>query len=286
MEGRLWSVILAGGAGTRLVGLTGGVPKQFWKPGGGPSLLEQTLARIRTLTPPERCVIVIDEAHREHIGHCALGGAHVVAQPTNRGTAAGVLYGLLAVLSREPQAVVLITPADHGVLDPSLFLSAIQKGVRHVTLRDGVMLFGVAPSMAHTDHGWIAIAPGETATAVQRVVGFFEKPSPGTAEHLLRLGSLLNTMIIAGRALTLLQLCRDRVPDLTPCFVGALTLPPDVRDKTVRARYPNLPSCTPDRVASWLASRREPLQEPRRPPRVTPSPLAAKQSGRTASVAS
>jgi mannose-1-phosphate guanylyltransferase len=287
MERRLWSLILAGGAGTRLVGVTGGVPKQFWQPEGGPSLLEETLTRVGPLTSRQRCVIVIDDAHREYISRCALAGARWVAQPDNRGTAAAVLYGLLSVLSVDPHAVVLITPADHGVVNTSPFLSAIRKGVRYVSSNDGVMLLGVTPSLAHTDHGWIAIAPGESPTGVRRVAGFFEKPNLATAHRLLKLGSLLNTMVVAGRAHTLLQLCRDRVPDMTACFLDALTLPSDIRDAAVRARYPGLPTYdfsrhvltgatgllvsrisedagwsdlgTPDRMSTWLATRRDAL---------------------------
>jgi mannose-1-phosphate guanylyltransferase len=288
MESRLWVVILAGGAGTRLVGLTGGVPKQFWQPNGAPSLLEQTLARMTTLVPPDRCVIVIDHAHREFVSRCALGGARVVAPPENRGTAAAVLYGLLSVLTIDPQAVVLVTPADHGVINPALFLSAIRKGVSHVSASGGLVLFGVGPSTAHTDHGWIAVAPGAPPTEVQRVAAFVEKPSLATARQLLKLGALVNTMVIAARARTLLQVCRQQLPDLTACFVGALTLPPDTRNAVVRARYPGLPKRdfsrdvltgaagllvyripadagwsdlgTPDRVAKWLASRPDPVQ--------------------------
>jgi mannose-1-phosphate guanylyltransferase len=288
MESRLWSLILAGGAGTRLLGVTSGVPKQFWRPNGGASLLEETVARVGTLTPPERCVIVIDDAHREYISRCALAGARVVAQPDNRGTAAGVLYGLLSVLSNDPQAIVLITPADHGVVNLPPFLSAIRKGVRHVTSSDGVVLLGVAPSLAHTDHGWMATAPRESPTGLRRVAKFFEKPSLETAQQLLKLGALVNTMVIAVRARTLLQLCRERVPDMAACFVGALTLPPDIRDAVVRAKYPGLPTYdfsrhvltgaagllvsrvpedagwsdlgTPDRMSKWLAARRDSLQ--------------------------
>jgi mannose-1-phosphate guanylyltransferase len=287
MESRLWSVILAGGAGTRIVSLTGGVPKQFWQPTGGASLLEQTLARMATLVPPERCIIVIDKAHGEFISRCALGGARIVAQPDNRGTASAVLYGLLAVLTIDPQAVVLISPADHGVVNPAPFLSAVRKGVAHATSSGGVVLFGATASMAHTDHGWIAVAPVAQPTGVLRVAAFVEKPSVATARQLLQLGALLNTMIIAGRARTLLQLCREQLPGLTACFVGALTLPPDTRDAVVRARYPGLPNHdfsrdvltgaagllvaripedagwsdlgTPDRLAKWLATRRDPL---------------------------
>jgi mannose-1-phosphate guanylyltransferase len=278
-------VILAGGAGTRLLGVTGGVPKQFWRPNGGPSLLEETLARVGTLTPPERCVIVLDEAHREYIGACAVGGARLVAQPHNRGTAAGVLSGLVAVLSADPEAVVLITPSDHGVVDPAPFLSAIRNAATRAASSDNVVLLGVAPSVAHTDHGWIAVGPEDTPAGIRRVAGFFEKPGVAMARQLLESGSLLNTMVIVGRARTLLRLCRERVPDLAACFVGALTLPPEIRDTAVRATYRALPTRdfsrdvltgvdgllvsripeqagwsdlgTPDRVANWLATRRD-----------------------------
>jgi mannose-1-phosphate guanylyltransferase len=303
MESRLWSLILAGGAGKRLVGVTGGTPKQFWQPNGGLSLLEETLARVGTLTPRHRCVIVIDDAHREYISRCAsAAGAHIVGQPADRGTAAAVLYGLLSVLSIDPDAVVLITPADHGVVNPSLFLSAIRKAVMHVGSNDGVMLLGAAPSMAHTDHGWIVLAPGVSPTGARRVAGFFEKPRTTIAQHLLQLGSLLNTMVIAGRARTLLQLCRERVPDMAESFVGALTLPPDSRAAEVRAKYPTLPTYdfsrhvltgaagllvsripeeagwsdlgTPDRMTEWLATRHGSRQASPRRPTITPTGVA------------
>lgn len=286
-------MILAGGAGTRLLAVTGGVPKQFWRPTGRLSLLEETLARVAPLTPLERCVIVIGDGHREYIGRSAIGAARVVAQPANRGTAAGVLYGLQSILSIDPNAVVLITPADHGVVKPSLLIAAIRKGVKHVESHDEVVLLGVAPSLAHTDHGWIAMAPEGSPAGIRRVAGFFEKPSRATARQLLKLGSLLNTMVMAGRGQTLLELCRDRVPDLTACFAEALTLPPDIGDAEVRARYPSLPTYdfsrqvltgaaglralripaeagwsdlgTPERVAQWLGVGSEPLRAASQP---------------------
>jgi mannose-1-phosphate guanylyltransferase len=258
---------------------------------------------MTTLVPPDRCVVVIDAAHREFISRCALGGARVVVAPANRGTAAAVLYGLLSVLAIDPQAVVLITPADHGVVNPSLFLSAIRRGVSHVTASGGVVLFGVAPSTAHTDHGWIAAAPGAQPTEVPGVAAFVEKPSLATARQLLQSGALVNTMVIAARARTLLQVCRKQLPDLTACFVGALTLPPDTRDAVVRARYPGLPTRdfsrdvltgaagllvyripaeagwsdlgTPDRVAKWLAAKPDPVPALPRRQTTVPAPVVA-----------
>ena len=104
MKGRLWSVVLAAGAGKRLSNRTGGIPKQFWRPHGGRSLLEETLGRLTPICPAERTVIVVGDQHRKHVRSWPAypRSGRVVFQPTGRGTAAGVLVGLLPVLAADP----------------------------------------------------------------------------------------------------------------------------------------------------------------------------------------
>jgi mannose-1-phosphate guanylyltransferase len=46
-----WTIVLAAGSGRRLARITGGIPKQFWSPPGGTTLLEQTLRRMAPLAP-------------------------------------------------------------------------------------------------------------------------------------------------------------------------------------------------------------------------------------------
>src|SRR6267378_6412690 len=63
VETHTWAVVLAGGKGTRLSGLTRHVygedrPKQYAVFTGGKSLLRQTLDRVRLRVPPERTVVV------------------------------------------------------------------------------------------------------------------------------------------------------------------------------------------------------------------------------------
>jgi len=92
MSPTLWNIVLAAGAGRRLASVTGGIPKQFWSADGGPSLLEDTLARSAVLAPPERTVIVVDRSHRRFVH--ALPDVERVErvnyQPRDRGTARDV----------------------------------------------------------------------------------------------------------------------------------------------------------------------------------------------------
>lgn len=143
-----WNIVLAAGRGSRLASVTGGVPKQFWSADGGPTLLEETLDRISRIAPPERTVIVVDRSHGPFVG--ALEGLnrfeHILYQPEDRGTAAGVLLGLSRVVAVDPSAVVLLTPSDHGIGCSKTFLHGIRRAMREVRSdRRDIVLFGVAP---------------------------------------------------------------------------------------------------------------------------------------------
>ena len=63
----VWSVILAAGAGRRLAPITGGVPKQFWRPRGETSLLDDTVSRLASLVPEARTVTIVDQSHRPYV---------------------------------------------------------------------------------------------------------------------------------------------------------------------------------------------------------------------------
>jgi mannose-1-phosphate guanylyltransferase len=113
----IWSIALAAGAGKRLMSVTGGIPKQFWRPAGGASLLEHTLDRLYPITGPSRTVTIVDEPHRAFVAALdrrrPLG--QVVYQPQDRGTVAGVLLPLLRVLTDAPDAIVVITAVPRTV---------------------------------------------------------------------------------------------------------------------------------------------------------------------------
>ncbi len=242
MQSPLWSVVLAAGSGRRLSGVTGGIPKQFWRPTGSTSLVEETLARLLPICPPDRTVIVVAENQRDYVNRwrSARHRGRVVFQPEDRGTAAGVLFGLLPVLTADPNAVVLITPSDHGVAKPDVFRQGVLDAVAHIRRHDGVVLFGIEPSAALTDYGWITLDSLKASTGVQRVASFAEKPSADIARQLLASGALWNTMVIVARARTLLDLCREHIPDVTATFIGSLTLPPETREAFLVRRYRHL----------------------------------------------
>ena len=107
----IWTVILAGGEGTRLRRLTRALhgeelPKQFAFIHGGRSLLQSTIARSERWCAEERSVVVVSR-EREALARSQLAGKpriDIVAQPVNRGTGPGVLLPLARVAARDPAA--------------------------------------------------------------------------------------------------------------------------------------------------------------------------------------
>jgi mannose-1-phosphate guanylyltransferase len=245
MASELWSIVLAAGTGRRLSALTGGRPKPFWRLDGVRSLLDETLDRVAPLATPDRTVLVLDRRHQPFLDEApdVQTRARVVFQPADRGTAMAVLRALLPVIEGGPDAVVLITPADHGVADPSGFRHGIRDAVAHVGARpDGVVLFGVEPSVAHADYGWITPA-SVNGSPLRPVAAFVEQPPADVARRLFESGALWNTRVVVAQVGVLLELYQRHVPELAQVLAEAARLRPRERDAFLTQQYRVLPAC-------------------------------------------
>jgi mannose-1-phosphate guanylyltransferase len=238
-----WTVILAAGAGRRLAAVTGGVPKQFWRKGGGASLLDQTLDRFAPMVPGSRTVVIVDATHRHYVidSGLSLSRARVVVQPEDRGTAAGVLLALTPVLEADPDALVVMTPSDHGVMNGEAFRRGVMVAARQAHAWDDIVLFGVAPTAARDDYGWITVGRTPAPKILPVVLSFVEKPAPDVAADLLGAGAVWNTMVMVARAGTLRDLYARLLPDLTRFFTAALRLGDAERSHFLAAGYPAIP---------------------------------------------
>jgi hypothetical protein len=130
-QGRIWAIVLAGGAGRRLTALTTTsagtvIPKQYCSLWGGSSLLQDALARARTVAAREHTCVVVAAGHNGwwEVPLWAQPVRNTIAQPVDRGTAIGVLLPLLHILGRDPAARILILPSDHRVREERILTQA------------------------------------------------------------------------------------------------------------------------------------------------------------------
>jgi len=214
-----WAIVLAAGDGSRLRSLTMtesgiAIPKQFCSLRGGHSLLREALQRAESVASPQNICTVVARQHQRwwQTELAAAPKSNVIVQPRNRGTANGILLPLLHIMTRDPEARIVVLPSDHHVCDEPVLAAALQEAMRKLDARrEQVLLLGISPDEADPDLGYIVPDCGD-GTALFTVSRFVEKPNAPLARILIDAGALWNTFIVAAYAQALLRVFAQRFP--------------------------------------------------------------------------
>lgn len=223
-------VLLSGGSGSRLWPLSReAYPKQLLPLASDETLLQQTARRT---ADPQRfapLLVVANAEHRfvvaEQLRAIGVPIGRIVLEPAGRNTAPAAAVGAIIATKTDPDAVLLLMPADHVVGDVSGFHAAIDEGVMAVQT-GALVLFGIKPTAPVTGYGYIRmgepLSPGLTA---RRAIAFVEKPHEQTAEAYLASGDYAwnsGIFLLPAKALIeefarhapdVLKACREAVAD-------------------------------------------------------------------------
>jgi mannose-1-phosphate guanylyltransferase len=244
--GEQWALVLAGGDGRRLQALTqkiSGVPipKQYCRIVGEHSLLESTLLRTGHMVPPERTLVVVNRDHldvaRDQLSE--LPRHSVLVQPRNCDTGPGLLFSLLHLARRCPQATVAVFPSDHYVGDEHRFVGHVWRAAQIVEeFPPKIVILGIPPDRCEPGYGYVEPAhalPTASGSGAFHVAGFQEKPTMARARAILDRGGLWNSFVMVFRLTRMLQLIRTLLPAE---FEAMRTLPAD--PNVAAARYLHL----------------------------------------------
>ncbi len=181
-------LILSGGSGTRLWPVSRkNLPKQFLALAGKGTLFQQTVARTRQLPDVAAPIVVASEDHRflaaDQLLEAGIEGAAIVLEPLARNTAPAIALGALQALQRDPEALLLVLPADHLIGDTQAFVDAVMQAMP-LAEQDWLVTFGIRPDRPDTGFGYIRRIEAIDDHGY-RVGQFVEKPDLATAESYL-----------------------------------------------------------------------------------------------------
>ena len=219
------SVILSGGAGSRLWPVSRqAFPKPFMKL-GGTTLLQQAIERARACGIDDLFIV----ANKDHLFlmQDVMAGlpnpprTSYLLEPEGRNTAPAIaLAALRAAEKFGEDTLMLVLPADQLVPDVRAFVSSASEALR--LARDGsIVLFGIAPTSPETGFGYVEVE--KVSRASQRVQRFVEKPDLATAQEYLATGRYYwNSGMFCFSAKTILSALERHAPDVFHAAKAAL----------------------------------------------------------------
>lgn len=216
----LHAVVMAGGSGTRFWPESRReTPKQFLKLAGPRTMIQATLDRCAPWAPLERAWVVTNVLQAEQTRRQLPGlpAGHVLVEPCGRNTAPCIGLAAIHLLRDDPQAVMLVMPADHVIRPAAEFRRAVDAAVALVEQDPArLVLFGVLPTYPATGFGYIEReAPLAGNGSAYRVASFREKPDRDTAGQYLASGRFYwNCGIFVWRARQIIDALARHEPDI------------------------------------------------------------------------
>ncbi len=221
MMQQTYAVIMAGGIGTRFWPFSRvSNPKQFHDVlGVGESMLQMTVNRFEQICPPENIFIVTNADYRELVKQQipVLKDNQILCEPIGRNTAPAIAYAAYKINQINPQANMVVAPADHVILKQAAFEHTIKKALAAATESDILITLGITPSRPDTNYGYIQYL--EEGNELKKVKTFTEKPNLEIAKVFLESGDFVwNAGIFIWNVQSIMRAFREFLPEITEIF--------------------------------------------------------------------
>jgi mannose-1-phosphate guanylyltransferase len=249
-----YAVIMAGGIGSRFWPASRKErPKQFLDVFGDGTLIQNTVARLQGLIPPERCLIVTHDRYVEQTRKQlpAVPDENILAEPISRNTAPCITYAATTLADRDPDATMVVLPADHVIGNVERFHETLEVALEAAQDPDALVTIGIEPTYPATGYGYIQYDSEESDEnedlQAYPVRTFAEKPDQSTAERFIDSGDFLwNSGMFIWRADTILEQVERHLPDAHNAFEPVRKAGDGVDEETLTQAFQDSPRISID----------------------------------------
>lgn len=220
----MYVVIMAGGSGTRLWPKSRvSKPKQFHSLTSKHSLLQETVNRLAPVTHAEDMYIIAGKSHLDSIRQqvAEIPKDNVVSEPVGRNTAPAVAVMAALIHKRDPNAIMVVLPADHYITKNDEFRRLVVKSVDIAARHPVALTLGIKPSYPETGYGYIEMGDRfDDDNEAHWVRSFKEKPDVQTAQDYVTSWRFLwNSGMFVWSTRTILDLFERFAPEM---YAGAM----------------------------------------------------------------
>lgn len=215
--------IMAGGIGSRFWPLSRvNYPKQFLDIlGTGKTLVQQTFERFLKLVPVQNIYVV---TANEYVDITAeqlpnLPKENILGEPFRKNTAPCIAYISFKLQSLNPEASLIVAPADHLILKEEAFLQVCNEALNFVNHFNALLTIGITPSYPNTGYGYIQHEGTEAIPSVYKVKTFTEKPNKELAKTFISSGDFLwNSGIFVWQVKQVITAFKKHMPEMYELF--------------------------------------------------------------------
>ncbi len=227
MNNHYYCVIMAGGIGSRFWPVSREArPKQFLPLSRtGKSFLRLAYERFAGLIPDDH-ILVVTQSRYKDLAKEELPEVleeNFIYEPYSRNTAPCIALAAYTLLQRDPDAVMIATPADHIILNEDIFRETITNALAYASQSDSLITLGIVPTRPDTNFGYIQGMFGQTVEEGKpiKVKTFTEKPDAELANVFIQSGEFYwNSGIFVWRAQTIREELEKYMPEVKSLFNG------------------------------------------------------------------
>jgi mannose-1-phosphate guanylyltransferase/mannose-6-phosphate isomerase len=158
---------------------------------GANSLLQDTAMRLDPISGAGKPLFVCNEEHRflvaEQVRKLGKECEAILLEPEGRNTAPALTVAALYLVGKDPDAMMVVMPADHVIPDQGAFSAAVERGAM-LAEKGYLVTFGVESDKPETGYGYIRRGQELEGSGVFQVDRFVEKPDLATAQEYVSSG--------------------------------------------------------------------------------------------------